>query len=64
MLNEDSGEYHLYVTNLARDNYHAPDIAQLYRARWEIELLFKELKSRFGLDCSVESAEGDGIASL
>ncbi|MCW8173258.1 hypothetical protein D8S78_20090 [Natrialba swarupiae] len=30
--------------------YRAPDIAQLYRARWEIELLFKELKSQFGLD--------------
>ncbi|MFC6752565.1 IS4 family transposase [Halorubrum tibetense] len=50
VLNEDSDEYHLYLTNLPRDNYHAPDIAQLYRARWEIELLFKELKSRFGLD--------------
>ena len=50
MLNEDSDEYHLYLTNLARDNYHAPDIAHLYQARWEIELLFKELKSRLGLD--------------
>ena len=48
--NDDSGEYHLYLTNLDRDDYRAPDIAQLYRARWEIELLFKELKSRFGLD--------------
>ena len=26
------------------------DIAQLYRARWAVEVLFKELKSRFGLD--------------
>jgi IS4 transposase len=48
--NEESGEYHLYLTNLGQDEYSAPDIAQLYRARWEIELLFKELKSRFGLD--------------
>src|SRR6056297_191463 len=48
--NDDSDEYHLYLTNLDRDDYRAPDIAQLYRARWEIELLFKELKSRFGLD--------------
>jgi hypothetical protein len=46
----ETGEYHLYLTNLARENYSAPDIAQLYRARWEVELLFKELKSRFGLD--------------
>ncbi|THE63751.1 IS4 family transposase [Salinadaptatus halalkaliphilus] len=48
--NEDTEEYHLYLTNLSKDDYSAPDIAQLYRARWEIELLFKELKSRFGLD--------------
>src|SRR5699024_6493937 len=43
-------EYHLFLTNLAEEEYSAPDIAQLYRARWEVELLFKELKSRFGLD--------------
>ena len=50
LLNEDSGEYHLYFTNLPQSDYPAPDIAQLYRARWEVELLFKELKSRFRLD--------------
>lgn len=50
LRNEDDGEYHLYFTNLSHEDYSAPDIAQLYRARWEIELLFKELKSRFGLD--------------
>jgi hypothetical protein len=43
-------EYHLFLTNLGEEEYSAPDIAQLYRARWEVELLFKELKSRFGLD--------------
>jgi IS4 transposase len=50
LLNEEDNEYHLYFTNLPKTDYSAPDIAQLYRARWEIELLFKELKSRFGLD--------------
>jgi IS4 transposase len=50
LRNEESEEYHLYLTNLGKDAYSAPDIAQLYRARWEVELLFKELKSRFGLD--------------
>ncbi|UHQ98313.1 IS4 family transposase (plasmid) [Natrinema zhouii] len=48
--NEVNDEYHLYLTNLDKDDYSAPDIAQLYRVRWEIELLFKELKSRFALD--------------
>jgi len=50
LLNEESDEYHLYFTNLPRNEYPTPDIAQLYRARWEVELLFKELKSRFRLD--------------
>jgi len=50
LLNEKNGEYHLYFTNLPRSEYSAPDIAQLYRARWEVELLFKELKSRFKID--------------
>ena len=50
LLDEDADEYHLYFTNLPRSEYPAPDIAQLYRARWEVELLFKELKSRFRLD--------------
>ncbi|MDL0137868.1 IS4-like element ISH5 family transposase, partial [Halobacterium salinarum] len=50
LRNEETEEYHLYLTNLGNDDYSAPDIAQLYRARWEVELLFKELKSRFGLD--------------
>jgi len=50
LRNEKTEEYHLYLTNLGKDGYHAPDVAQFYRARWEVELLFKELKSRFGLD--------------
>ena len=50
LRNAETDEYHLYLTNLDKEGYSAPDIAQLYRARWEVELLFKELKSRFGLD--------------
>ena len=50
LLDEEEAEYHRYFTNLPRNEYPAPDIAQLYRARWEVELLFKELKSRFRLD--------------
>lgn len=50
LRNDETEEYHLYLTNLDRETYSAPDIAQFYRARWEVELLSKELKSRFGLD--------------
>jgi len=34
--------------NLGRDRYSLPDIAQLYRGRWEIELLFREFKLTYG----------------
>ena len=50
LLNEGNDEYHLYFTNLPHSEDPGPDIAQLYRARWEVELLFKELKSRFRPD--------------
>lgn len=33
------------VTNLPRDSVPASDVVELYRLRWQIELLFKELKS-------------------
>ena len=33
------------VTNLPRETVPAKDIVELYRLRWQIELLFKELKS-------------------
>lgn len=48
--NDDAEKYHLYVTNLSVTDYSASDVAQLYRARWEVELLFKELKSTYNLD--------------
>ncbi|MBS8134142.1 IS4-like element ISHvo11 family transposase, partial [Haloferax volcanii] len=63
LRNKESEEYHLYLTNLARESYSAPDIAQLYRARWEVELLFKELKSRFGLD-EIKTTDGYIIEAL
>lgn len=48
--NDDEEKYHLCVTNLPVADYSAADVAQLYRARWEVELLFKELKSTYNLD--------------
>jgi IS4 transposase len=48
--NEEEEKCHLYVTNLPVADYSTSDIAQLYRARWEVELLFKELKSTYNLD--------------
>ncbi len=48
--NEDDGQYHLYVTNVEHDDLIAEEIANVYRYRWEIELIFKELKSGYRMD--------------
>ena len=47
---EDADDYHFYITNLPREEILPRDIATLYRCRWEVELLFRELKSRYELD--------------
>jgi len=47
---EDADDYHFYITNLPREELLPRDIATLYRCRWEVELLFRELKSRYELD--------------
>jgi len=43
-------EYHLYVTNLPLTLFSARAIAQLYSARWLVELIFKQLKSYYQLE--------------
>jgi len=48
--NEETGEYHTYITNIPPDKLTAEEIAKLYGMRWEIELVFKELKSRYAID--------------
>lgn len=47
---EDEEKYHVYLTNISKDVLGPEDIAKLYGARWDIELIFKELKSRYALD--------------
>ena len=49
MRNTDSGRYHLCVTNTPPDRLTAKDIARVYTSRWQIELLFKEMKSYYRL---------------
>jgi len=38
------------VTNLSREEFFPADLAQIYRCRWEVELLFRELKTQYDLD--------------
>ncbi|GAA0276031.1 hypothetical protein GCM10009000_109370 [Halobacterium noricense] len=46
---EDADNYHLYITNLPKEQTLPHDIATIYRCRWEIELLLQELKTRYEL---------------
>lgn len=41
--------YSFVITNLSREHYSLMQVSQLYRLRWQIELLFKELKSHNNL---------------
>lgn len=50
IFNEDDEKYHVYLTNITKEVLEAEDVAKLYGARWDIELIFKELKSRYALD--------------
>ena len=61
--NEEEQHYHLYITNLPAEEYHAPDIAKLYQARWEVELLFRELKRVYGLD-EITSSKPEVVEAL
>ncbi len=45
-----SGQYHLYVTNVPQEKLAAEDVQAVYAARWEVELLFKELESHYRLE--------------
>jgi len=48
--NEETRKYHAYLTNLPVDVLSAEEVASLYGCRWEVELVFKELKSEYALD--------------
>jgi IS4 transposase len=50
IYNADEEKYHIYLTDISPDVLIPEDIAKLYGARWDIELVFKELKSRYDLD--------------
>ena len=50
VYNIDEENYHVYLTNISKDDLTPEDVAKLYGARWDIELIFKELKSRYDLD--------------
>ena len=44
VFNDEEGQYHFYLTQLDRESFGPTDISEAYRLRWQIELLFRELK--------------------
>lgn len=48
--NPDAKKYHVYMTNVPADDLDAEQIAEAYRLRWQVELLFKQLRSHYRLD--------------
>jgi len=48
--NRGDPEVPTYLTNIGPEVLSAEEVAQLYGCRWEIELVFKELKSQYALD--------------
>lgn len=43
-------EHHLYLTNIPPEKLTPEDVAQVYAARWVVELFFRELKAHFRLE--------------
>lgn len=43
-FNEETGKYHVYLTNAPATMIEVEDARQLYALRWQVELLFRALK--------------------
>lgn len=59
----NDGLYWFYVTNIGVEELPVSDVAQLYACRWQIELVFRELKSRYELE-ALPSAKADAVEAL
>ena len=63
VYNKEEKKYHTYITDIDCDTLTGEEIAKLYGARWEIELIFKELKSRYALD-AIETSKAHIVEAL
>jgi hypothetical protein len=61
LRSNDGARWHRYVTNAPPEMLSAKHLSAVYPARWEIELLFKELKSQHRLE---EFRSKSGAANL
>lgn len=63
IYNQEAKRYHVYITNIPQSALSAEDVAELYRVRWDIEMIFKELKSKYSLD-AITSANPNVVEGL
>lgn len=63
VFNEQTGAWHRYITNVPPELLAAEHVTAAYAARWEIELLFRELQSDYRLN-QFPSRNIDVIESL
>lgn len=50
VFDTETTELHWYITSVGRDLLDPFDVAETYRLRWVVELVFKQMKSGTGLD--------------
>lgn len=46
---QECRDYHVYFTNIPAEELEPDDVARAYALRWQIELLFRELKTHYRL---------------
>ncbi|MGH9563540.1 MAG: IS4 family transposase, partial [Terracidiphilus sp.] len=57
VYNLEADRYHIYITNIPVERLIAEHVARTYAARWEIELLFNEMKGYYALEEIPSSSE-------
>ena len=60
---QESGRYHCYLTNVPPERLAAEDILQTYALRWQVEILFKAMKSHGHL-AQLPSTKKEAVDSL
>lgn len=50
IYNTEARRYHAYLTNVPPGDLVAADIGVIYGARWQVELIFKQLKSNYRIE--------------
>lgn len=48
--NHGTGQYHIYLTNASSTQLHVEDVAAVYALRWQVELLFRQLRQMGRID--------------